>query len=119
MLRLTDSRLVSPFCTADLLRPSSQNTSAANISVTGCLSHFVRARVREDGSCSGGVHLSVNTTTFSTSSGSSGGGRKDNVTNMPYPEPGDWYLTLAVRCYHQQLHARCGRYRWRGTVVSW
>ena len=85
--------------------PYPQNTSVANVSVIGCLSHFVRARVLEDGSCSGGVRLAVNTTTLS-SGGGSGGGRKDNVTNLPYPEPGDWYLTLAVRCYQQQLYGR-------------
>ena len=80
-----------------------QDTSSANISVTGCLSHFVRARVLADGSCSGGVRLSANTTTHYPSGGS---GRRDNVTNLPYPEPGVWYLTLAVRCYRPQLHAR-------------
>ncbi|XP_043223792.1 post-GPI attachment to proteins factor 6-like isoform X2 [Amphibalanus amphitrite] len=92
--------------TVALTLPSGLNTSLANVSVTGCLSHFVRARVLEDGSCSSGVRLTVNTTTFSSGSGSDSGGRKDNITNLPYPEPGDWYLTLAVRCYLQQEYGR-------------
>ncbi|XP_037074533.1 transmembrane protein 8B-like isoform X2 [Pollicipes pollicipes] len=85
--------------TVALTLPDSLNTSAANVSVTGCLSHWVRARLLPDGRCSSGVRLSVNST-----GGGGGGGRLDNVTHLPYPEPGDWYLTLAVRCYRQQLY---------------
>ena len=76
-------------------------------------------RVLEDGSCSSGVRLTVNTTTFSSGSGSDSGGRKDNITNLPYPEPGDWYLTLAVRCYLQQQYGRYGAFTTGSDRLHW
>uniref|UniRef100_T1IR86 EGF-like domain-containing protein n=1 Tax=Strigamia maritima TaxID=126957 RepID=T1IR86_STRMM len=69
----------------------SVNNTLQNVSVTACLDKGTRPKVLSPANCSSGVGIQANT--------SSEAGRASLVM-VPYPEPGNWYVTLEAICYH-------------------
>ncbi|XP_071532485.1 post-GPI attachment to proteins factor 6-like isoform X2 [Panulirus ornatus] len=66
------------------------NISMHNFSVVGCVSLGVREEPNEDGKCSRGHSLLVNTSVKINTA---------MAVLIPFPEPGPWYFTLIPGCY--------------------
>lgn len=86
--------------TVALTLPEDTDVSVVNVSVVGCLSLWRHSLLLPDGVCNGGVRLEVNSTST----------QYRNVTSVPFPEPGDWYLTLIARCYLHDQYSRSNSY---------
>ncbi|MPC32788.1 Transmembrane protein 8A [Portunus trituberculatus] len=72
------------------ISPFINNNNTHNISVTGCVTLGRREEPDENGECSHGHQLLVNTSSLMT---------RGISLPIPFPEPGLWYLTLKPWCY--------------------
>ncbi|KAK8398671.1 hypothetical protein O3P69_004058 [Scylla paramamosain] len=72
------------------ISPFINNNNTHNISVTGCVTLGRREEPDENGECSHGHQLIVNTSSPVT---------RGISLPIPFPEPGLWYLTLKPWCY--------------------
>ena len=69
---------------------TSQNTTLYNVSVIACIEKNKRSLVSGMNNCSSPLSITVNTSSTTTMS---------QYVMIPFPEPGNWYITLAAYCY--------------------
>ncbi|GAB6028880.1 hypothetical protein CHUAL_004680 [Chamberlinius hualienensis] len=74
----------------ELMMDSHINTTLYNVSVIACIAKDTRAFSNGLNNCTSSLNISVNTSSDIAMAGQ---------VLMPFPEPGNWYVTLAAYCY--------------------
>lgn len=82
--------------TYELLLDRNLNTTVYNVSVLACIEKNKRSLIYGMNNCSSPLSLTVNTSSVSSMS---------QYVMIPFPEPGNWYVTMAAYCYVENSSA--------------